>query len=878
MEKDYEVICTLGEGSFGKVYKARHRRLGDEVAVKQIKIGSRSWDEACRSTELQALKALRHPFIVKLKELIRGQKDGSLYYIFEFLDSDLCRLLKYNSNGLEELRAAALMRQLFAGLAHMHQHNFFHRDIKPENILLDVASETIRLADFGQARSLRARPPFTDYVGTRWYRAPECLLRDRSYSSPVDIWACGLIFAELLRGSPVFCGNSSIDQLYKIFTVLTPPTDWPDFAKLTQALRFRVPDRSCGLVRVVPQCTSKCVGFLTEILALNPRRRPLAKKCLEHMYFSNLPALDLERLDTASQAQMQSSMNVDNEQSDTSQFQSIQSVLEDVSEDKPPISDERIQSKHSAFSIRNDLTKDLDLDAELDAILGDDKPSPASSPPRGFTRAATLPNLPSDSPAKNLTHAGSFESLPSTRHKAADEYNAEASTVATPEDHLDRLLESLDNEETTSFDDDTVFRNFSRNENTRSPEEVEVERLAAERKAELDRLEAEAAEAVAKAEAQRLEEEAIAKAAKRVAAERAAKAEADRRRAEAAAKAEEAERLAQAEREALAKAEAQRLEKEAAAKAEALRVASEKAAKIAAEKRAAEAAAKAEIERIAAKTAKAKADHEAEVERSEAEAVSTLDVERIAGVEVEKLRPEAFAKLDAERENDFERSVLTNVRAEAERVPSDVHAQAETKTIKEEAIREGDIESLPAKMDARQARAQVQFHRSFSAEMPAVIPSDSEDKLEFAPSEAQEPPMENKSSDLELEQLRAENATLKELLGSKASGTAFDLRNASTTVGETGGTIYYAMDAGESSKASLKSKPKPWAADEAKLLRRVVKRIIRKGTRDKVALWTEVSLEMGGARSAKECKDQYKRDYLAHKAKDTEAADAETVP
>merc|ERR1719446_723245 len=113
LEKDYEILEQLGEGAFAMVYKARHKKSMDVVAIKQIKLGVKSWHEACRSTELQALRALRHPFIVRLRELIRSQWDGSLYYIFEFVDSDLCRLVKAFPDGMEELRAAELARQLF---------------------------------------------------------------------------------------------------------------------------------------------------------------------------------------------------------------------------------------------------------------------------------------------------------------------------------------------------------------------------------------------------------------------------------------------------------------------------------------------------------------------------------------------------------------------------------------------------------------------------------------------------------------------------------------------------------------------------------------------------------------------------------------------
>jgi serine/threonine protein kinase len=357
LSDDYEVLSRLGEGTFGKVYKARLRATGDLVAVKQIKLGSRSWQEACQSTELQALRSLRHPYIVRLRELLRNQRDGSLYYVFEFIDSDLCWLMKENADGLEESRAAELARQLFAGIAHMHQHGFFHRDLKPENVLLESTKETIRVADLGQARSLRARPPFTDYVGTRWYRAPECLLRDRGYSSPVDVWASGLIFAELMRGSPLFCGTSTVDQLFKIFSVLGQGqalADWPEFAKLANALRFKVPQQvGCGLGQMVPRASPQAVSVITEILNLNPRRRILAKRVLEHPYF----------------AQLAGEMQLDTHRSHVSSVPAD----DDGKRDEEPLTSARQEPSHFT-AVAADTTSDLvDLDAELDAILGDSR-------------------------------------------------------------------------------------------------------------------------------------------------------------------------------------------------------------------------------------------------------------------------------------------------------------------------------------------------------------------------------------------------------------------------------------------------------------------------------------------------------------------------
>lgn len=399
VDKDYEVLGRLGEGSFGKVYKAQDKRTGESVAVKQIKLGSRSWDEACRSTELQALRALRHPFIVRLRELIRSQRDGGLYYVFEFVDSDLCRLVKLHPNGLEELAAAELARQLFAGLAHMHNHNFFHRDLKPENILFDSARETIRIADLGQARSLRARPPFTDYVGTRWYRAPECLLRDRTYSSPVDIWASGLIVAELLRGSPLFCGASTVDQLHRIFQVLGRDlSDWPDFARLAQAMRFRSPGAGCGLQRFLPRISPLADACLTEVLMLNPRRRPRAGQCLEHAFFAHLQPLDIERLDTHRS-------RVSREPEDSAIRGRAASLVD--GDDAEP-ANEALAGVAASSAVE---APDLDsLDAELDKILGDNSTPvsgrTSSQAVNGYFRqneadddASSVASLPADSAA-----------------------------------------------------------------------------------------------------------------------------------------------------------------------------------------------------------------------------------------------------------------------------------------------------------------------------------------------------------------------------------------------------------------------------------------------------------------------------------------------
>jgi protein kinase len=252
----YKVTKVLGDGTYGSVHKAVHKQTGDVVAVKHMKRKFYSWDECMTLREVRSLRKLSHPNIVKLKEVIR--ENDELYFVFEFMEKNLYELCKARDRQMPEATVRAIMYQIFQGLAFMHKHGFFHRcgarcvarrdvprqrarscaaalnpraqpftrsDIKPENCL--VKGDIVKLADFGLAREIRSRcvgsrarasrrrplahnpalhsprrPPFTDYVSTRWYRAPEVLLRSTAYNSPIDQFACGAIMAELFTLRP----------------------------------------------------------------------------------------------------------------------------------------------------------------------------------------------------------------------------------------------------------------------------------------------------------------------------------------------------------------------------------------------------------------------------------------------------------------------------------------------------------------------------------------------------------------------------------------------------------------------------------------------------------------------------------------------------
>lgn len=169
----YKITKTLGDGTYGSVVKAINKQTNEEVAIKKMKKKFYSWEECMALREIKSLRKMNHASIVKLKEVIRVNDD--LYFVFEFMEQNIYQLMKDRTTNFPENQIKSIMYQTLTGLAYMHKHGFFHRDMKPENML--AKGELVKIADFGLAREIRSRPPFTDYVSTRWYRAPEILLR-----------------------------------------------------------------------------------------------------------------------------------------------------------------------------------------------------------------------------------------------------------------------------------------------------------------------------------------------------------------------------------------------------------------------------------------------------------------------------------------------------------------------------------------------------------------------------------------------------------------------------------------------------------------------------------------------------------------------------
>ncbi|XP_026499923.2 serine/threonine-protein kinase MAK [Vanessa tameamea] len=282
----YVVLQQLGDGTYGSVALAQRRDTGEKVAIKRMKRKYYSWDEAMNLREVKSLKKLNHANIVKLREVIR--ENDTLYFVFEYMRGNLYQLIRDAERPFAEPILRNILYQVLQGLAHMHRHGFFHRDLKPENLLC-VGPELVKIADLGLAREVRSRPPYTDYVSTRWYRAPEVLLHDTHYGAPIDLWAVGCIMAELYTCRPLFPGNSEIDQLYKINAILGTPSreEWPDGYMLAETLRFRFP--TCAgvpLTRVVPTASPPALALLAALLRYPPRDRPTAPQALRFPYFA----------------------------------------------------------------------------------------------------------------------------------------------------------------------------------------------------------------------------------------------------------------------------------------------------------------------------------------------------------------------------------------------------------------------------------------------------------------------------------------------------------------------------------------------------------------------------------------------------------------
>eukprot|EP00873_Tetraselmis_striata_P012628 jgi/Tetstr1/432892/TSEL_022241.t1 len=288
MEK-YEKLEKLGEGTYGVVYKARNRQTGHIIALKKIMLEQE--DEGVPSTairEISLLRELNHQNVVRLEDVVHTE--DRIFLVFEFLDMDLKKHMELQPDlHKNQTIIKYYLYQMVSGIAYCHAHRILHRDLKPQNLLIDQRQNLLKLADFGLARAfgipVRA---YTHEVVTLWYRAPEILLGAKHYSTPVDIWSIGCIFAEMISSRPLFPGDCEIDQIFHIFRMLGTPneTTWPNVSELPDFKDNFPKWRPQSLASALPMLDPLGLDLLQRMLVYQPGQRITAFNALEHEYFA----------------------------------------------------------------------------------------------------------------------------------------------------------------------------------------------------------------------------------------------------------------------------------------------------------------------------------------------------------------------------------------------------------------------------------------------------------------------------------------------------------------------------------------------------------------------------------------------------------------
>lgn len=301
----YEIQEFVGKGSYGIVAAAIDIHTGERVAIKKI---SNVFEHVCEATrilrEIKLLRLLRHPDIVEIKHIMlppcsREFKD--IYVVFELMETDLDEVIAANDDLTPEHHQFFLY-QLLRALKYMHSANVFHRDLKPKNILANADCK-LKICDFGLARVAFANAPstifWTDYVATRWYRAPElCGSFFSKYTPAVDIWSIGCIFGELLTGKPLFPGKNAIHQLDLITDMLGAPSA-ETISRVRNENSRRFLNNMANKVPVsfsdkFPHVCPLALDLLERLLAFDPRDRLSAEEALAHPYFEGLAGMESE--------------------------------------------------------------------------------------------------------------------------------------------------------------------------------------------------------------------------------------------------------------------------------------------------------------------------------------------------------------------------------------------------------------------------------------------------------------------------------------------------------------------------------------------------------------------------------------------------------
>ncbi|XP_042448641.1 mitogen-activated protein kinase 9-like [Zingiber officinale] len=301
----YQIQEVIGKGSYGVVAAAIDTHTGERVAIKKINDVFEHVSDATRILrEIKLLRLLRHPDIVEIKHIMlppSRREFRDIYVIFELMESDLHQVIKANDDLTPE-HYQFFLYQLLRALKYIHTANVFHRDLKPKNILANADCK-LKICDFGLARASFNDAPsaifWTDYVATRWYRAPElCGSFFSKYTPGIDIWSIGCIFAEMLTGRPLFPGKNVVHQLDLMTDFLgTPSAETIARIRNEKAKRYLSSMRRKQPVpfsQKFPNVDPLALRLLERLLAFDSKDRPSAEEALADPYFRGLANVDRE--------------------------------------------------------------------------------------------------------------------------------------------------------------------------------------------------------------------------------------------------------------------------------------------------------------------------------------------------------------------------------------------------------------------------------------------------------------------------------------------------------------------------------------------------------------------------------------------------------
>eukprot|EP00929_Paragymnodinium_shiwhaense_P048470 TRINITY_DN244_c0_g1_i1.p1 TRINITY_DN244_c0_g1~~TRINITY_DN244_c0_g1_i1.p1 ORF type:complete len:494 (+),score=134.87 TRINITY_DN244_c0_g1_i1:240-1721(+) len=307
----YKLISKKGEGTFSEVLKAQAIKTGKYVAIKCMKNHFDSIDQVNNLREIQALRRLvGHPNIIRLHEVLYDEPTGRLALVFELMDMNLYEAIKGRRHYLPEQKVKHYLYETLKAIDHMHRNGIFHRDVKPENLLLE--DDVVKLADLGSCRGIYSRQPFTEYISTRWYRAPECLLTDGYYNFKMDLFAVGCVAFEIIALYPLFPGQDEMDQIQKIHNILgTPSAELLacKFKRNASHMDFNFPEKKgTAFERLIPHASPELTEVVRRLTKYDPDERILARQALKEPYFRELRDAEKEAASPAVAAVAPASM------------------------------------------------------------------------------------------------------------------------------------------------------------------------------------------------------------------------------------------------------------------------------------------------------------------------------------------------------------------------------------------------------------------------------------------------------------------------------------------------------------------------------------------------------------------------------------------